>query len=218
MLIHLSQELSSDLMGFMANIVKYFPGVPAFFFLSGFLIYASYSRNQNLRQYFTNRFYRLYPGLLFATLGGLGVAIFGNLTINGSLGEFDIYLKWVLAQLSLGQGWNPDEFRMIGNGVINGVLWTITVELIFYFFVPMIVWIEKKIKHFVFYITIFSFAIYCSENVLFNTLSIGQISFFKYLELTPIVWGWMFGLGILSFKYFNYLGVLFRGGYWLIFP
>ena len=59
MLIHLSQELSSDLMGFLADIVKYFPGVPAFFFLSGFLIYASYTRHQNLRQYFTNRFYRL---------------------------------------------------------------------------------------------------------------------------------------------------------------
>jgi peptidoglycan/LPS O-acetylase OafA/YrhL len=217
-LIHLNQELGSDLMGFFADVVKYFPGVPAFFFLSGFLIYASYSRHQNPRQYFTNRFYRLYPGLLFVTLGGLGLAIFGSLKINGYIEESDVYIKWVLAQLSFGQGWNPNEFRMIGNGVINGVLWTITVELIFYCLVPIIIWIEKKIKHFVFYISVFSFAIFCSEDVIFNLFSIGQISFFKYLELTPIVWGWMFGLGILSFKYFSYLGVIFKNGYLLIFP
>ena len=44
-----------------------FPGVPIFFFLSGFLIYGSYqsssnSRNQTLN-FYSKRFLRLFPGL-----------------------------------------------------------------------------------------------------------------------------------------------------------
>ena len=216
MLVHLGQEFNSDLIAKITSIVKYFPGVPAFFFLSGFLIYASYSQNRNLNQYISNRFYRLYPGLIFATFGGLVLAIFGHQILFGDLPDTYLSIKWVFAQLTLGQGWNPDEFRMIGNGVINGVLWTITVELMFYCVVPLIVWVETRIKYFVWYASVLSFAVYSTEVSFINIPSLGSTPLFDYLKLTPIVWGWMFGLGILSYKYFSYLSVILKHGHWLI--
>jgi len=52
-------------------IIGHFPGVPAFFFVSGFLIYASYL-NAPGRRYFENRFLRLFPALVFCNIGRHG--------------------------------------------------------------------------------------------------------------------------------------------------
>ena len=43
-----------------------------------------------------------------------------------------------LAKTTLVQFYNPDFMRAYGDGVLNGSLWTITVELQFYFLVPII--------------------------------------------------------------------------------
>ena len=47
------------------HYLGYFPGVPIFFFISGFLIYQSYNniRANKLKTFFTNRVLRLYPAL-----------------------------------------------------------------------------------------------------------------------------------------------------------
>jgi len=55
-----------------------FPGVPAFFFVSGFLIYSSYLNSPGYR-YFENRFLRLFPGLVTVTMGG----VWGNIIRSG---------------------------------------------------------------------------------------------------------------------------------------
>ena len=66
---------SSEHLGYgIPEIIKYFPGVPAFFFVSGFLINTSYLNAPGFR-YFQNRFLRVFPGLLFVTIGGLGVVV-----------------------------------------------------------------------------------------------------------------------------------------------
>ena len=56
----------------MHGIINHLPGVPAFFFVSGFLIYTSYLNAPGIR-YFQNRFLRVFPGLVFVSLGGLVV-------------------------------------------------------------------------------------------------------------------------------------------------
>ena len=49
------------------SILSLFPGVPIFFFVSGYLVYGSYeqsSKNSNGNlNFFINRFLRLYPAL-----------------------------------------------------------------------------------------------------------------------------------------------------------
>lgn len=44
--------------------IDLFPGVPIFFFISGFLISKSFEENSVLKEYALNRILRIYPGLL----------------------------------------------------------------------------------------------------------------------------------------------------------
>jgi peptidoglycan/LPS O-acetylase OafA/YrhL len=53
------------------NFLGSLPGVPAFFFVSGFLIYAAYVNSPG-KNYIYNRFLRLFPGLFFAVVIGGG--------------------------------------------------------------------------------------------------------------------------------------------------
>jgi peptidoglycan/LPS O-acetylase OafA/YrhL len=49
--------------GGLKTVVAYLPGVPAFFFVSGFLISASWERNSDLRTFCINRALRIFPAL-----------------------------------------------------------------------------------------------------------------------------------------------------------
>lgn len=181
--------------------IQHFPGVPAFFFVSGFLIYASY-QNAPGRRYFENRFLRLFPCLLFVTLGGAAVA----LTARGwsdLLNNLPTYTGWIVAQITLGQAYTPALFRDIGVGVINGALWTLTVEILFYISVPVIAWLEKRFDHTVIVLMCLSFGVFAIGPLIWTENVYRQRTFFHVIELTPLAWGWMFGFGILAVKYFD---------------
>jgi peptidoglycan/LPS O-acetylase OafA/YrhL len=120
-LIHLNDHMGFDIPEFLSS----FPGVPAFFFVSGFLIYSSYQYSPG-KNYFLNRFLRLFPGLIFVTIGGLLVVVIAK-GIHAILEKYDLMFIWFLSQITIGQAYNPSFFRDVGVGVINGALWTITV-------------------------------------------------------------------------------------------
>lgn len=183
------------------DFIKHFPGVPAFFFVSGFLIYAAYLNAPGAR-YFQNRFLRLYPGLVFVTLGGMVVLVFAKGWSVLSEHAVQVFV-WFVAQTTLGQAFNPSLFRDIGVGVINGSLWTITVEILFYVCVPIIVWLERKWRFAVIFLIIFSFATYCLASLFFIRPVYREKNIYDVMALTPLVWGWMFGIGILTVKYFD---------------
>ena len=117
-------------------IADLFPGVPIFFFISGFLISKSFEKNSVLREYALNRFLRIYPGLAVCfLLSLLSVWLTGYFArINVSSAAF---LLWATAQLSVAQFYNPEFMRHYGLGVLNGSTWTIAVELQFYVLVPL---------------------------------------------------------------------------------
>jgi peptidoglycan/LPS O-acetylase OafA/YrhL len=198
------------------KFLDFFPGVPAFFFFSGFLIYASYNKSKSNIDYFINRFLRLFPGLLVVCLAGVLLVIFYK-GYTGLPLLSQVYVPWFLAQVTLGQAYNPAEFRNIGVGVVNGSLWTITVEILFYLSVPIIVFFERYFKYLVHFLFCFSFLFYAvgpdflSFNFLLNK------TFFDFMSLTPIVWGWMFLSGVLAFKYFDYLKP-YLSYFWLCIP
>ena len=198
--------------GFIGN----FPGVPAFFFVSGFLIYASYWNAPGLR-YFQNRFLRLYPGLVFVTLGGAMVTLiahgWNHLSVDAST-----YVVWFVAQTTLGQAYNPALFRNVGVGVVNGSLWTLTTEILFYICVPIIVWMERRFRFAVFVLIVLSFVMYAFGPSLLATTIYREKSLYDGVALTPVAWGWMFGIGILATKYFDYLRRWLRYMPWLIIP
>ncbi|MBF0553702.1 MAG: acyltransferase [Nitrospirae bacterium] len=199
MICHAADHLGIEI----PYVIGHFPGVPAFFFVSGFLIYASYI-NAPGRNYFKNRFLRLYPGLVSVTLGGVAVA----LTARGWRDIFDnftTYAIWFFAQITLAQAYNPELFRNVGVGVINGSLWTLTTEIIFYLCVPIIVWMEGRFHLTVLVLLALSFATYAIGPVVLTNTIYRDKTLYDFIALTPIAWGWMFGFGILAVKHFDYV-------------
>lgn len=180
--------------------IAHFPGVPAFFFVSGFLIYASYLNSPGQR-YFENRFLRLFPGLVFVTLGGAAVALtahgWHDLAVNAPS-----YAIWLLAQTTLGQAYNPALFRDVGVGVINGSLWTLTTEILFYAVVPVIACLEQRFRFTVLALFMLSFTIFVFGPLLANVPVYRNKTAYDLIALTPVAWGWMFFSGILALKYF----------------
>ena len=183
------------------EIIGHFPGVPAFFFVSGFLIYASYLHASG-RRYFENRLLRLYPGLVLVTLGGAAVVLIAH-GWKSFFDNFSIFIVWFFAQTTLGQAYNPSLFMDVGVGVINGSLWTITVEILFYLSIPIIVWMEGRFRFTVVVLLVLSFLTYSVFPLLFTEHIYRGKTLYDFISLTPIAWGWMFGLGILTVKYFD---------------
>lgn len=129
-------------------VVNAFPGVPIFFVISGFLISASFERSSSVVTYGRNRILRIAPGLWCVVLITIGVAAaFGFNFLNGSAAV------WLLAQFS-GVIYTPHFLAGFGFGSYNGSLWTIPIELQFYFLLPAIYWLSRKSDHRTTYIAI----------------------------------------------------------------
>jgi len=127
------------------NVTAFFPGVLMFFTISGFLIFASFDRNNNLKKYFYNRFLRIYPALwLCFILTVILILSFNIISVR------DLFrppmLKWSLAQITFLQFWTPDILRPWGVGTPNGSLWTIPVEIQYYLLLPAVVLLFKNIR------------------------------------------------------------------------
>ena len=129
------------------SILEYFPGVPIFFFISGYLIYQSFSniKENKLGTFFINRFLRLYPALFFCFFVTLiSLFICGYLeTQNFTPKDFT---TWAFTSLTFFQFYNPDFLRSYGVGSINGSLWTISVELQFYILTPLLFLLYTRYK------------------------------------------------------------------------
>jgi peptidoglycan/LPS O-acetylase OafA/YrhL len=113
-----------------------FPGVPIFFFISGFLISKSFEKNSVLTEYALNRFLRIYPGLVVCFLLSLASVWLSGYLQRTSC-SLSAFMLWAAAQLSVAQFYNPEFMRHYGLGVLNGSTWTISVELQFYALVPL---------------------------------------------------------------------------------
>lgn len=136
--LHVSSYLSPEWnTTWLVKLLDCLPGVPIFFFISGFLISRSYEKNSALPEYARNRALRIFPAL--------HVCVAVNLVLVALTGYFaladanlaDILLLY-FAKTTILQFYNPDFMRAFGDGVLNGSLWTICVELQFYFMTPII--------------------------------------------------------------------------------
>ena len=136
-------------------LLSSFPGVPIFFFISGFLIAKSYSR-QSLLAYARNRALRIYPGLWVCLILSV-TSIWASGYFQQNSPNLTDFALWVSSQITLGQFYNPDFLRGYGVGVINGSLWTISVELQFYAIVPILFLLYGKNSRF-FWLALLSFA------------------------------------------------------------
>lgn len=179
-------------------IINHFPGVPVFFFISGFLISASWERNSDLKTYAVNRFLRLYPafvGVVLFSLISLFI-FFEPATDRNNLLQLSF---WLLTQLMI-LPWTPEFLEGYGTGSINGSLWTIPVEVTFYVLIPFIYMLIRKMNKpnvVLLTIVILSFSVQYLIYMLHpDTTTLVLAS--KILKATAIPWVGMFCFGILA--------------------
>lgn len=190
-----------------------FPGVPIFFFISGFLISKSYESNHKLSEYFQNRALRLYPGLFICVLFSFVlIYVSGYMTAAGA-STLDWGLLY-LAKTTFLQFYNPDFMRAYGDGVLNGSLWTITVELQFYFLVPIIYFIFNLGDSNAYNIKlILLIAVFLMINRVFTYIpaeyhdDVG----YKLLRVSFLPWFYMFLFGVFVQKNFDWIHKIIAG-------
>ncbi|NOH02431.1 MAG: acyltransferase [Chloroflexi bacterium] len=120
--------------------------VKSFFVVSGFLIFMSYERSSSLASYASKRARRIYPAYFTVIL----LAAFGLVFVSAkSAGEY-FSLEWVkylaanLAFLNFLQPTLPGVFELNRYTAVNGALWTLKVEVMFYISVPVFVYLFRK--------------------------------------------------------------------------
>lgn len=208
--------------GWWGTVLAVVPGVPIFFFISGFLISRSYESNSRLVEYSRNRALRIYPALVVCTAFALlSVALVGYFsTVQFSIGHF---IAWVLGQITIVQFYNPDFMRAFGTGVLNGSLWTITVELQFYVLIPLLYWALQQLERrrigtntTLVVLTL----VFLAANVGFHSLGYADSEAIaaKLVKVSFVPWFYMFLVGVLAQRNFPVLHRMLASRFWIIAP
>ena len=215
---------------FPVSPLKYltmFNGVPIFFTISGFLIFWSYDNNPNIKQYFINRFLRIYPALITALILTI-VLMFVLGIINDSIFTNTSFYLWICTQLTFIQEFTPEILKGFGRGLAtpNPPLWTISVEMLLYMFIPLLYRLVRKYNRYV--KTIFLLVIgtisYCQNQTGFITEWLQSISSNGYwhIFINPFCqffsFIWYFIIGILYYLYKDTIIPFLagKGGYFLL--
>ena len=198
----------------------FFPGVPIFFFVSGFLISRSFERNPRVSEFATNRILRIYPALIVC----LAVSIFSA----AATGYFHTrpvavrpFIAWLAAQVSVAQFFNPDFLRSYGVGVLNGSLWTISVELQFYVLVPCIYLAmrsclrDRRSSNAILLSLIIVFML-ANRLYIWGAQRHGGSLVFELIGVTFVPWFYMFLVGLLFQRNFERLHRGIRGKFLLL--
>jgi peptidoglycan/LPS O-acetylase OafA/YrhL len=219
-------QVFQGILDFFLRIHGFFPGVPIFFVISGFLISMSWENNvRKPLQYAKNRILRIYPALWICFLVCLLLLFLcGYLTSEFVLTRQ--FFLWIVGQLTIVQFFNPDYLREFGCGVLNGSLWTIPVELQFYIVFPLIYvinrWDAKSLHHInlvLICVSAASFTIYCFIESQITTAGARQGAHIlvKLLNVTIFPHFWMFAFGALIYKNFDRLRKFIEGKIFLLF-
>lgn len=204
----------------LISLFDLLPGVPIFFFVSGFLISKSYEGNPRISEYTQNRVLRIYPALILCTILSLfSVYVTGYFTSHGV--EFTQALPWIISQLSFAQFYTPNYMREYGVGTLNGSLWTITVELQFYIVAPLVYYflsLRKDRKDNIKIGVLIVFFIVCQRVSLGLADTHPDNIAIKLLGVSFVPWVYMFLLGILFQRNFDDLHRLLSGKAAIVLP
>jgi len=111
--------------------------IQGFFIISGALVYGSYTASRGVRDYAEKRVRRLYPAYATVVISCAVLGLFAGTTLP----EFGRYLGANLLFANFLAPELPPLFQDHRFSAVNGALWTIKVEAMFYLFVPVIAWV-----------------------------------------------------------------------------
>ncbi|MEO1642890.1 MAG: acyltransferase family protein, partial [Pseudomonadota bacterium] len=110
--------------------------IQGFFIVSGALVYGSWERSRGLSDYVGKRMRRLYPAYLVVVLVPALVSLFLTADIPAIaryLGANGVFLNFLAPEL-------PGLFEGNRFSEVNGALWTLKIEVMFYIAVPILAW------------------------------------------------------------------------------
>ena len=149
LLVH-SYELSGfQQLGIITSVLSSAVAVKAFFVVSGFLIFMSFERSATITSYAIKRIRRIYPAyFMVVMLCSISLIVVSS----KSIGEYFSF-AWVkyifanLAFLNFLQPTLPGVFDTNKLAAVNGALWTLKIEAMFYLTVPLFVFLFRKFTH-----------------------------------------------------------------------
>jgi peptidoglycan/LPS O-acetylase OafA/YrhL len=213
-LVHAEEHLHVGIPRPVIEILGRFPGVPIFFVISGFLISASYVRSTSLVAYAKNRLLRIYPGLWVCFLVSVATVV----VFHGLHAPASRIVAWALAQLSIGQVYNPDFLRGYGVGALNGSLWSIPVELQFYVVLPLIYLLFAKLRWNRGALAVLTLGLVAVHLGYARLREIDTNLLVKVARSTVVPWLYLFFVGIFLQRASKFVDRYMRGKalYWLV--
>jgi len=120
--------------------------VKSFFVVSGFLVFMSFEQSRSTREYFGKRIRRIYPAYVTVVVAA---AVLGACITEVSWREYFASGLWryLAANLAFANFLAPTlPGVFVHNPVteVNGALWTIKIEVMFYVLVPALAWLARR--------------------------------------------------------------------------
>lgn len=177
--------------------------VDGFFLISGYLITMSYYQLNSIKHFFVRRCLRIFPGFAVASL----VSIFVFVPISGGwelISNFSLaeWAKIPFRIFTLKQPWVEGAFQSTKDPSIfyrlNSPMWTIQMELICYFTVPLFAFLGLHHKKRFLMVTALTMAVYFYFIVL-RVHYHQEVSFFTF-NLARLLTAFFVGAGIYLFK------------------
>ena len=141
-ILHLSHLSGNPIIASYSESLEFLSkrAVPGFFIISGFLIYMSYEYSKNMESYIWKRMLRIYPA--YIVLIFLCAFCFFYLAELSTEDYFNInWIKYLVSNLTFLvflKPTLPGVFQEHHIQVVNGALWTLKIEVMFYLLVPLI--------------------------------------------------------------------------------
>ncbi len=209
--------------------IAQFPGVAAFFVISGFLVSDSFLRS-DIRSFFFKRALRIYPALI-VNIFTLDMLLWwaGGLTIASwfyyVVGYFPLYAATASSMFAYVESARWIAFHLPGGVAVytqssfftlfpSGVLWTLTVELSFYLVLPIFLMMVRFSR------TAAAAAVCIAAIASFAIATDADLAFYNthdVLNVTVPAFFWIFALGVLARLYWDRISWIFSGHFlkWL---